>query len=131
MKEYLWTISFKAYSASVYSKILSGNLRDSQVCLLMAKSKVIPIKFISIPRLGLCGATLLTTTLKFVIEAMSLKNMPIYCHSDSVKILAWLSKHPSICPIIFANRVSLIYELLSHTKLQYILTKVNPVDGAI
>ena len=45
--------SSEAYAASVYLKIFNQDLNNAYVCLLIAKSKVAPVKYVSIPRLEL------------------------------------------------------------------------------
>ncbi|XP_022836674.1 uncharacterized protein LOC111364045, partial [Spodoptera litura] len=60
-----------AYAAVVYTRCVdsSGNI---QVTLLMAKTKVAPIRTVSIPRLELCAAVLLARLLIDVARAMNI-----------------------------------------------------------
>ena len=51
--------SSRTYAAVVYVRIDEGN-GLSRVSLLTAKTKVAPVKTVSIPNLELCGAVLLT-----------------------------------------------------------------------
>lgn len=120
----------KAYSAAVYIRIIDEELDKARVTLLMAKTKVAPITPVSIPRLELCRAVLLIKTIKFVAEIMSLQHVPLYCHTDSTVVLAWLGKHPSTWKTFVANRVALINELLPRAKWRHVQTKDNPADCA-
>ncbi|XP_044764428.1 uncharacterized protein LOC123320992 [Coccinella septempunctata] len=63
--------SERAYGACVYLRSLDkdGNIRVSLLC---AKSKVAPIKTVSIPRLELCGAVLLSRLTHKVVSSMNL-----------------------------------------------------------
>ncbi|GFV00423.1 integrase catalytic domain-containing protein [Trichonephila clavipes] len=55
--------SEKAYGSSIYLKSISA-LGEVKVCLVTSKSRVSPLKQISIPRLELCGAVLAAKLMK-------------------------------------------------------------------
>ncbi|GFT19034.1 integrase catalytic domain-containing protein [Trichonephila clavipes] len=63
--------SGKAYGSSIYLKSISA-LREVRVCLVTSKSRVSPLKQISIPRLELCG-TVLEAKLMKVKDALKLQ----------------------------------------------------------
>ncbi|XP_050340313.1 uncharacterized protein LOC126766604, partial [Bactrocera neohumeralis] len=76
--------SDKAYAAVIYAKV------GQQVTLLLAKSKVNPIKNRkTIPKLELCGAHLLAKILKRTKKTLNLQ-CKIYAWSDSMVTLAWI-----------------------------------------
>lgn len=86
--------SDKGYGACLY--IRSNNSRgESQVSLLCSKSRVAPLKKDIIPRLELCGALLLTTLFKKVIESLHLQVNLVTFWTDSEIVLYWLHSHPS------------------------------------
>ncbi|GFX40429.1 DUF1758 domain-containing protein [Trichonephila clavipes] len=62
--------SEKAYGSVIYLKSISA-LGEVKVCLVKSKSRVSPLKQISIPRLGLCGAVLAAKLMKKVKEALN------------------------------------------------------------
>ncbi|GFW53400.1 integrase catalytic domain-containing protein [Trichonephila clavipes] len=64
--------SEKAYGSSIYLKSISA-LGEVKVCLVTSKSRVSPLKQISIPRLELCGAVLAAKLMKKVKEALNLQ----------------------------------------------------------
>jgi hypothetical protein len=84
--------SEKAYAAVVY---LRSELSDMtyQVRLVTSKTRVAPIKQVSIPRLELCGAVLLCELVKTVQTATKLRGQVILW-SDSTTVLDWIAGYP-------------------------------------
>ncbi|GFX20185.1 uncharacterized protein TNCV_1437451 [Trichonephila clavipes] len=77
------------YGAAVYCK--SKNLKsETLVRLITSKSRVAPIKSLTIPRLELCAAVLLAKLVKRVVAALQLETAELYLWSDSMIVLAWL-----------------------------------------
>ncbi|KAJ0169552.1 hypothetical protein K1T71_014737 [Dendrolimus kikuchii] len=121
--------SSSAYAAVVYVRII-GASDDINVSLLVARTRVAPIKQISIPRLELCGAVILA---KLLIETAELLNIPknnLRAWTDSTVVLGWLNSHPSRWKTFVANRVSEILTCLSSSQWFYISSKQNPADSA-
>ncbi|XP_039309935.1 uncharacterized protein LOC120358750 [Solenopsis invicta] len=97
--------SAQAYAAVVYLRLVSkSGVVTTQ--LLIGKSKVAPLTPLSIPRLELQAAVLLTRLLEFVRTTLSLSTAPCYCWTDSTVVLAWVTQHPSRWKTFVANRVS-------------------------
>lgn len=71
-----------AYCATVYTLCRCENSRNISN-LLVAKSKVAPIKTISLPKLELMGALLLSKLIKYVMTIFNCNNIPITLWSDS------------------------------------------------
>ena len=70
--------SEQAYGAVVYSKITTRS-GDTNICLLTGKSKVAPIKSkLTIPRLELCGAELLSKLMVHVSKTLEIENLDIF-----------------------------------------------------
>ena len=114
--------SVKAYGACVY---LVSNGKSE---LLMSKSRVAPLKVISLARLELCAAVLAARILKFVIEIMEIPEERSFLWTDSTIVLAWLAK-PSYNWLTFvANRVSEVHTLVPKCKWFHIKSSENPAD---
>ena len=75
-----------AYSAVVYIRVVTESGQIT-IKILMFKTKVAPIKTISIPNLELCAAALSTKLILSVVQSLQLDNMPIFCCTDSTIFL--------------------------------------------
>ncbi|CAH2094399.1 unnamed protein product [Euphydryas editha] len=91
-----------AYAAVVYCRIIDGSAQTHSH-LITAKTKVAPIKQISIPRLELCGSVLVANLLIEVAEVMKIPKANIHAWTDSSVVLAWLNDHPSRWKTYVAN----------------------------
>lgn len=82
--------SEKAYAAAVYLRVE----RDSSIFvnLLLAKTRVAPVKTISLPRLELCGAVLLAEIIESVTNNLDLGHLKVHLWTDSTIVLAWIRK---------------------------------------
>lgn len=121
--------SSRAYAAVVYLRVLKS-MDSATVTLLIAKTKVAPIKPVSIPRLELCAAALLARVIEHVQRSMNLSHAPVYGWSDSTVVLAWLSQHPSKWQTFVANRVADIHTRLPKASWRHVPTADNPADCA-
>ncbi|XP_011859229.1 PREDICTED: uncharacterized protein LOC105556738 [Vollenhovia emeryi] len=121
--------STKAYAASLYLRVISsdGSITNT---LLMAKSKVAPLKILSVPRLELCAALLLAQLMTFVRSIFLVNKIDYWCWTDSMIVLAWLKQPPSRWKTFVANRVSKIQRLLPEGKWNHVPTHDNPADCA-
>lgn len=120
--------SERAYAAAIY--VVLQTKKGIRAKLLTAKSKVAPIKVVSLPKLELCGASLLVELIAYVLPRRAKPPSNIYCWSDSQIVLAWLKKHPSKWKPFVANRVSEIVSLLPSAEWQHVRSADNPADLA-
>ncbi|CAG7833185.1 unnamed protein product, partial [Allacma fusca] len=78
-----------AYGAVVYLRTISSN-GTVQIRLICSKTKVAPVKKVSLPRLELCGALLLTNLMELLIKTLSQLGPKVYCWTDSTIVLHWI-----------------------------------------
>ncbi|XP_064072091.1 uncharacterized protein LOC135193463 [Vanessa tameamea] len=118
-----------AYAAAVYIRVIDseGKVNTS---LVTAKTKVAPVKQVSIPRLELCGAVLLTRLIIEVARVMKIEKHNLHAWTDSTIVLAWLNSHPSRWNVFVANRVSEILSSLDPQTWCHVTSKENPADYA-
>ena len=120
--------SEKAYAAVVYLRVKRHGKFYSNI--LAAKTRVAPLKTVSLPRLELLGAVLLTQVVVHVKLALQLPNIPTYCWSDSTITLAWIHGLPSKFKTFVANRIATIQEQIPPEHWRHVGTKENPADFA-
>ena len=78
--------------------------------LVMAKTKVSPIKRLSIPRWELCGTQVLARTLHQVREIFRVPLSAVYAWTNSTIVLDWLVRNPRRVRTYMGNRISEIVD---------------------
>ncbi|GFT99406.1 uncharacterized protein TNCV_3238711 [Trichonephila clavipes] len=102
--------SEKCYGAVIYCHSQSPD-GATTVKLVTSKSRVAPVKSVTMPRLELCATVLLAKLMKRVETALQMKTLPVYLWSDSTIVLAWIQKEPNLLKTFVANRVATIQHL--------------------
>ncbi|XP_050746081.1 uncharacterized protein LOC108027240 [Drosophila biarmipes] len=120
--------SSQAYAAVIYSRVEVNN--GYAVKLIMAKTRVAPIKPISIPRLELNAAHLLSKLIYLVKQSLTVPISRINCWSDSEIVLHWLSSPPRTWNTYVCNRTAEILEVCPRSCWQHIRSGDNPADCA-
>ncbi|GFU14014.1 integrase catalytic domain-containing protein, partial [Trichonephila clavipes] len=117
-----------AYAAAIYCRQKhNGKIK---VQLLVSKTKVAPVKQVSIPRLELCGAHLLSKLFKSVLRTLKYYTFDVFAWTDSKIVLSCLSGHPRQWKTFVANRTSEIIEVLPTKHWRHVPSKENPADIA-
>ncbi|XP_058810111.1 uncharacterized protein LOC131675218 [Phymastichus coffea] len=119
--------SLKAYATVAYLRM---ETRDGRVrtALIMSKSRVAPVKPMSVPRLELQAAVLETR-----LAAMIEKEIEITIHervfwTDSTTVLHWIRADPSRKQMFVANRLGEIGEATKVAEWRWVPTSLNPAD---
>ena len=118
-----------AYAAVVYLRMVDSKGR-AHVTLVTSKTKVAPIKRLSIPRLELCGALLLSKLLDHTrnVFGMSVNNVDAW--TDSTVVLSWLSGNPRRFKTYVGNRVAQIVNRIPPERWKHVPGTSNPADCA-
>lgn len=115
-----------AYAANAYLRVVTG---EKIVCnLIAAKTKVSPMKQISLPRLELSGAVLLARLAKKVMGILNMEAIDVHAWPDSEITLAWIHAHPSKWQTFVANRVTYIQNTMSKATWRHIPSGLSPAD---
>lgn len=123
--------SERGYAAVVYLRSQSSE-NEVKVNLILGKSKVAPLKPLSIPRLELCGAVLLANLLQSAHEfcSQSINLEQIHAFTDSTIVLSWLRTPPHQLKTFVANRITLILDSLPPHHWCHVISEENPADLA-
>lgn len=118
------------YAAVIYVRCVysDGTLT---VWPLLAKTRVAPLKRVTLPRLELCGVHLLAQLIRYVISTLShikFTDHRLWC--DSKIVLAWLRTPPYRLKTFVANRVAQIQEWIPSQYFHHVSGIVNPADCA-
>ena len=94
--------SKNAYDGDIYLRMV--DISDQvHIALVISKSKVAPIKKLTISRLELCRAHLLSQLLHHVKEVYQFPLKDIYVWTDSTIVLSWLICNPRRFKIYVSN----------------------------
>lgn len=120
--------SQKAYASVIYLRVIG---KEGVNCSLqLAKTKVAPLKSLSIPRLELLGAHTLAKLTSHYLQFVPIKVDSVHLWSDSKDVLFWLRSHPARWQTFVANRCSDILTLLPSAYWHHVKSKDNPADVA-
>lgn len=120
-------VSQNAYGACIYMRVTDQDGLH-HVSLLCSKSRVAPLKTISLPRLELCGAQLLTQLIDKITPSLNLELHAVYDWTDSTIVLNWIKSPSRKFNIFVANRVGEIQELIASESWCHVGTNDNPAD---
>ncbi|CAK1597927.1 unnamed protein product [Parnassius mnemosyne] len=120
--------SERAYGAVVYAHITQASQVTTR--LVCAKSKVSPMKPLSIARLELCAAELLARLIKRVHDTYDSRYhiSDMYAFTDSMVTLCWINSSPHRWQTFVANRVVKIIDNLPAANFHHVAGIDNPAD---
>ena len=118
-----------AYGAVCYLKIYD-ECGHQKVSFLMGKSRLAPIKLVTIPRLELCAAVLAARLHELVKRELTLPVSQVFFWCDSTSVLCYIRNTKSRFQTFVANRLCVIHDLTEISQWYHIEGKLNPADLA-
>lgn len=117
----------RAYAAVVYLRAISDSI---QVTLVAAKTRVAPVQPVTLPRLELCGALLLSELIVAIQKSISFPIDQTFLWCDSTITLSWITNPPTKGNQFVQHRVEKIRSLTSVESWRHVPGKANPADCA-
>ncbi|XP_055632814.1 uncharacterized protein LOC129773245 [Toxorhynchites rutilus septentrionalis] len=115
------------YGACLYTRS-TGKEGQIKTELVAAKSRVAPLKRLSLPRLELCAALLGAKLYAKVSAALRMEGIPCWFWSDSTVTLHWIQAPPNTWQTFVGNRTSEIQQLTHGHSWNHVKGTENPAD---
>ncbi|XP_066244730.1 uncharacterized protein [Euwallacea similis] len=116
-----------AYGGCIYLRSVDEN-GDVHVRLLCAKAKVAPLHTLTLPRLELCGALVLSRLVLKVTSSINIKFDECVLWCDSSVVLGWLKISPNLLKAFVNTRVAEIQATTHNYVRRHVPSKDNPAD---
>jgi hypothetical protein len=121
--------SCEGYGQCSYLRLVDDN--DKIHCsLVMGKSRVVPLKQVSIPRLELTAAVVSIKVSATLQDELEYKDIAEVYWTDSKVVLGYINNEARRFHIFVANRVQQIRDHSSKDQWNYVESKSNPADEA-
>lgn len=116
-----------AFGACLYIVTVNAN-KERFSKLLCAKSRIAPLKTLSLPRLELCGALLLAklANKSKIVSDLNISKKYYWC--DSTIVLSWIDGESRFWKTFVSNRIAEIQELTDKSQWRHISSEQNPAD---
>ncbi|XP_018371801.1 PREDICTED: uncharacterized protein LOC108766795 [Trachymyrmex cornetzi] len=103
---------------------------EIKVRVVCARTKVAPLKRLTVPRLELNAALMLSRLMLSVQNILEFKDCPTFLWTDSSVTLTWITSHPAKWKEYVRNRVAAIQDVVPTASWGFVPGKENPADCA-
>ncbi|KAK2578790.1 hypothetical protein KPH14_012728 [Odynerus spinipes] len=117
-------------TAAVIYLVINSPSTGAKASLVISKTKVAPLKRLTIPRLELSSTLLLSKLMQHVRVTLPTNVSHTYMWTDSQVSLTWIKTHPSLWKDYVRNRVIQIQELSQNAHWRHVPGTQNPADCA-
>ena len=117
------------YGACSYLRCVYGD-GSIEVNFVMGKSRVTPIKSVSVPRLELVAAVLGAKLNAKICNELDLIVNRVYYWTDALVVLRYIHNTSTRFEMFIANRLNVLHALTSVDQWKHIPGKLNPADIA-
>ena len=118
-----------AYGAVSYLRLVNAQ-HEVHCSFVMGKSRVSPLKPVTIPRMELSAAVLSTRLDRMIRQEIELPISDSFYWTDSTCVLRYIANSERRYKTFVANRVAAIREQSIPSQWHYVGTKTNPADDA-
>ncbi|XP_011496530.1 PREDICTED: uncharacterized protein LOC105361122 [Ceratosolen solmsi marchali] len=118
-----------AMAAVIYMAIYNEE-NEPTVTFICSKTRVAPLKKLTITKLELTTALLLSKLTTRIKTSLNLRIRATHLWTDSRVNLTWIKAHPSRWKEFVCNRVTQIQELTAEAQWRYVPGTSNPADCA-
>lgn len=101
---------------------------QNNTSFIMSKSRVAPLKTLTLPRLELLGAVIGARLAKYLKGIFKISEENIFMWTDSIIVLSWIRGNPRDWKPFVSNRVVEIKELTDPQNWRHCKGKENPAD---
>jgi ribonuclease HI len=117
------------YGAVVYLRSKGAGDSQDTLSFVVGKSRLAPMKAMTIPRLELAAAALAVKLAQLVKKEMQ-QNLEVTFYTDSTIVLHSIKNETKRFPVYVANRLSLIHEYSEPYQWHHVPSQLNPADDA-
>ncbi|GFS28562.1 integrase catalytic domain-containing protein, partial [Nephila pilipes] len=118
--------SERAYGACLYARHTVNNF--TEVNLICSRSKLAPVKKITLPRLELLAALLGTRLLQYFYRETNMHSHTAVLWSDSTVALSWIKGDPNRWKTFVCNRTTEILQYTTPSQWRHCTGTDNPAD---
>ncbi|XP_015926265.2 uncharacterized protein [Parasteatoda tepidariorum] len=118
--------SMKAYGAVIYLRYITSN--EIKTSFVISKSRVSPLKKMTLPRLELMGAVIGSRLTKYIMHKINCKIRECFYWTDSTIVLHWVKGDPHKWKQFVSNRVTEIQEITDPSSWNFCPGQENPAD---